>query len=288
LRLVHGESDGIPAVVADRFGDVIVVACYAAGAEALTRYVASALARDPRVRHVVIRPPRRRHGAPGVIRTVSGAPPELVTFREQGLAFAVDLTAGHKTGTYLDLRGLRRAVAAAPLAGSRVLNLFAYTGMVGRAAEAAGASHIVQVDQSERALAFAARHHVADPAKHQLVTADVFAWLPALADDEMFDLVIIDPPAMASRKAQIGQVLAAYRKLYRAAARHVRPGGVLVAACCTSRIERALFQSTVRDALGERFALERELPPEEDHPIGFPQADYLKILWWRCTDASAR
>jgi 23S rRNA G2069 N7-methylase RlmK/C1962 C5-methylase RlmI len=81
--------------------------------------------------------------------------------------------------------------------------------------------------------------------------------------------------------AQVPQVLAGYRKLYRAAARHVLPGGAVVAACCTSRIERDVFTRTVREALGEGFTLERELPAELDHPIAFAQADYLKIAWWR-------
>jgi 23S rRNA (cytosine1962-C5)-methyltransferase len=283
VRLIHGESDGIPAVVADRFGDAIVVASYAVGAEALAYYVARVLARQDFARHVVVRPPKRRRGEPAAVRVVRGSPLEIASFHDGALAFAVDLAEGHKTGTYLDLRGLRHAIAAAPLAGARVLNLFAYTGMLGRAAEAAGATEVVQVDQSERALAFAAAHHVADAAKHRFVTADVFAWLPELAASDAFDLVVCDPPAMTSRKAQVGQVLAAYRKLYRAAARHVRPGGALIAACCTSRIERAVFRRTVSDALGARFALERELAPEADHPVGFAQADYLKILWWRCT-----
>jgi 23S rRNA (cytosine1962-C5)-methyltransferase len=343
IRLVHGESDGLPAVVADRFGDTIVVASYAAGADALARYVARViaaeasavarattdvsdldepptLARDPEAppsapseleprpappepptnldpavarrfvigpaRHVLVRPARRRHGDPPAARTIRGTAPELVLFTEDSLALAVDLAAGHKTGTYLDLRGLRRAVATAPLAGARVLNLFAYTGMLGRAAEAAGAAAIVSVDASARALAFAATHHIVDPARHRFLTADVFDWLPALDLGEQFDLVIVDPPAMTSRKAQVPQVLAAYRKLYRAAARHVRPGGAIVAACCTSRIERDVFARTVRAALGERFTLERELPPELDHPVGFPQADYLKIGWWRAAPGS--
>jgi 23S rRNA G2069 N7-methylase RlmK/C1962 C5-methylase RlmI len=86
---------------------------------------------------------------------------------------------------------------------------------------------------------------------------------------------------MTSRKSQVPNVLAAYRKLYRAAERLVRPGGVLVSACCTSRVERDVFRSTVRGVLPARFTLERDLPPEPDHPVGFPQADYLKILWWR-------
>ena len=396
LRLVHGESDGIPAVVVDRFGDTLVVSSYAAGADALARYTAGVLAHSPgpivgAARHVLLRPARLRHapvevraasvdaapphgeapetatsaplvephagsidagsphddgrelatsaplvephagsidaglprgedrataasallvephagsidadsphdddrevaasaplvdarGGPAVpARVLRGSPPAIAHVTEDGIAFAIDLAAGQKTGAYLDLRGLRREVAAAPLAGARVLNLFAYSGMLGRAAERAGAAAIVQVDGSERALAFAAAHHVDDPARHTLVAADVFAWLPTFSG-EPFDLVIVDPPAMTSKAAQIPSVLAGYRKLYRAAARHVRPGGTLVAACCTSRIERAVFHQTVLDALGPRFTFDHEIPPEADHPVGFTQADYLKIGWWR-------
>ncbi len=275
LRLLNGESDHLPAVVADRFGDTVVVASYAAGADAIARYVARLIDAP----NVLLRPARRRRTAADT-RIMRGAPPAVARFTEDGLPYAVDLEAGHKTGAYLDLRGLRRAIAAAPLAGARVLNLFSYTGMLGRAAEHAGAAEIVQVDASQRAHDFAAAHHVTDPARHRFITADVMTWLPAL-EGEPYDLVIVDPPAMTSRVAQVPKVLAAYDKLYRAAARHVRPGGVLVAACCTSRVERAAFQRTVRAALGEGFTRERDLPPEVDHPVGFPQADYLKIGWWR-------
>jgi len=139
----------------------------------------------------VLRPARLRHAPAGPARTLRGSPPELVRITEGDLVLAVDLAAGQKTGTYLDLRGLRREVAAAPLAGARVLNLFAYAGMLGLAAEHAGATAIVQVDASERALAFAAAHHVRAPARHTFVVADVFAWLPAFAA-EPFDLVIVD------------------------------------------------------------------------------------------------
>jgi len=283
LRLVHGESDGLPAVVVDRFADTLVVSSYAPGADPLARFAALALDRtSPLVgpaRNVVMRPAHLRRGPTEPTRVVRGAPPELAHITEDGLAFAVDLAAGHKTGTYLDLRGLRRAVASAPLTGARVLNLFAYSGMLGRAAERAGAAAIVQVDSSERALAFAAAHHVDEPDRHTLITADVFEWLPTFAA-EPFELVIVDPPSMTSKAAQVPTVLAAYRKLYRAAARHVRPGGALVAACCTSRIPRPMFHHTVREALGAGFSLAREIPPEVDHPVGFAQADYLKIAWW--------
>jgi 23S rRNA (cytosine1962-C5)-methyltransferase len=229
----------------------------------------------------LLRPARRRRGPPLPARVLRGEPAELAFFEEEGLRYAVDLAEGHKTGTYLDLRALRRAVATAPLAGARVLNLFAYTGMLGRAAEAAGAASITHVDQSQRALDFAAAHHVTDPARHTFVAADIFRWLPALDPAEQYDVVIVDPPAMTSRASQVPNVLAAYRKLYRAAEAHVRPGGLLVSACCSSRVPRDVFRKTVRGALPERFTLERDLPPEPDHPVGYAQADYLKILLWR-------
>ena len=317
IRLVHGESDGIPAVVIDRFADTLVISSYSAGADALARYAAHVLphvlpqALDARrdraedgppgsaagaatplppglpdvrpivgpARHIVLRPAHLRQGPTEPARVLRGAPPEIAHITESGMSLSVDLATGQKTGTYLDLRGLRRDIAAMPLAGARVLNLFAYSGMLGRAAEHAGASAIVQVDASERALAFAAAHHTSDPAKHAFITADVFDWLPVYSA-EPFDLVIVDPPSMTSKAAQIPAVLAAYRKLYRAAARLVRPGGTLVAACCTSRIERSVFHKTVRETLGDRFTLHHEIPPEPDHPVGFPQADYLKIGCW--------
>ncbi|MEO8554624.1 MAG: class I SAM-dependent methyltransferase [Kofleriaceae bacterium] len=357
IRLVNGESDGLAAVVIDRFADTLVASSYSAGSDALARYAAQVLAAvargqlelavgeraaddnaaitqpieivrdaigsgwhsthqdldvgstmpiavarpaairartEPPVEHVgdvgaaigaatnvILRPARRRQGPPQPQRVMCGSAPALVAIHEDGRPLAVDLEGGHKTGTYLDLRALRRTLAEAPLAGARVLNLFSYTGMLGAAVERAGAASITQVDQSARALQFAAAHHVADPTKHQLLVADVFDWFPALADTEQYDLVIVDPPSMTSKAAQIPNVLAAYRKLYRTAARHTVPNGLVVAACCTSRIDRDLFKRTVREALGPGFTLERDLPPEPDHPVGFAQADYLKIGFWR-------
>ncbi|MCW5805248.1 MAG: class I SAM-dependent rRNA methyltransferase [Deltaproteobacteria bacterium] len=295
IRLVHGESDDLPAIVVDRFADTLVISSYSAGTDARARYLARYLPSlgaaptgadgDASVvgpaTHVVLRPAHRRRGAPEAPRVMRGEPPAIVRFREDDLDYAVDLAGGQKTGTYLDLRGLRRELAEMPLGGARVLNLFAYSGMLGLAAERAGAAAIVQVDASERALAFAAAHHVRDPARHRFVVADAFAWIEALAPGEHFDLIIVDPPSMTSKKAQVPNALAAYRRLYRAAAAHVAPGGAVVAACCTSRIERPVFHRTVRESLGPTFTRERELPPEADHPVAFPQADYLKIALWR-------
>ncbi|MGE0872206.1 MAG: class I SAM-dependent rRNA methyltransferase [Kofleriaceae bacterium] len=281
IRLINGESDGLPATVVDRFGDTLVGQSYSRGADALTRFSAIALARELAIPNVLLRPAVRRRSEPAAMRVLCGAPPTIGRFIEGGVTFHVDLASGQKSGTYLDLRGLRRWVASQSLAGKRVLNLFSYSGMLGRMAELAGASAITQVDASERALAFAAEHHVADRARHTFICADIFEWLPALDSTELFDLVIVDPPAMTSDKSAVPRVLAAYRKLYRAAAPHVAPGGALVAACCTSRIDRAVFERTLRDTLGDQLTREGSIAPEPDHPAAFREADYLKIICWR-------
>jgi 23S rRNA (cytosine1962-C5)-methyltransferase len=337
LRLVHGESDGLPGVVVDRFGDTLVAQSYTRGADAMTRFAANALANELKVPNVILRPAHRRRGEEPPTRTLRGTPPEVARFTEDGIAYAVDLAGGQKSGTYLDLRGLRHAItthltsatpapdpvaiAAAATASdkatkrasksvppseivgqtrtpsarpttkrpavdasfkdARVLNLFSYSGMLGRAAEFAGAASITHVDSSERALAFAAAHHATDPTKHANVTADIFQWLPTLAADDLYDLVIVDPPSMTSNKQQVPAVLAGYKKLYRSAAPHVKPGKFLVAACCTSRVERREFHDTVASTLGAGFEHVLDVPPELDHPVAFPQADYLKIEIWR-------
>ncbi len=292
FRALHGESDGVPAVVIDVFGKALVVQSYSKGARALARaaarMVAAKLGVEASQLQIVEKPAQRRQDkgdeAPRWLRgaAVEGAgAPGALEFHENGITFVCDPLGGQKSGTFLDLRGLRRAVAALSLADARVLNLFSYTGMLGRAAEQAGAKEIWQVDSSAAALQLAARHHVTDATRHHLIPADVFEWLPAQPVGEGFGLVIVDPPAMTSRRTQVPAALAAYRKLYRAAAAQVAPGGTLVAACCTSRITRAELRKVVTAALGAGFEAIGELPAEADHPVGFAEADYLKILMFK-------
>jgi 23S rRNA (cytosine1962-C5)-methyltransferase len=300
FRAIHGESDGMPAVVVEVLGPVVVASAYAAGVGGLARFAARRLAAATAATGVLLRAAHRRAEQPEVprrapppaalarderddhrARVLRGAVPAAITIHEDGVPYVIDPHAGQKGGAYLDLRGLRRAIAARDLAGARVLNLFAYTGMLGRAAERAGAASIVHVDSSAAALAHAARHHTDDPARHTHVTADVFRWIQDRPAGEQHDVVIVDPPAMTSRADQVGRVLAAYRALFARAAALVAPGGLLVTACCTSRVPREAFVTTATAAVGPRFTLDADLPPEPDHPVGFPEADYLKVLLWR-------
>ncbi|MBP9085163.1 MAG: class I SAM-dependent rRNA methyltransferase [Kofleriaceae bacterium] len=281
IRWISGESDGLPAVVVEQFADIVVAQSYSRGADVLTRIAARAVQQHVKARDVLWRPARRRVDVAHDNPSSAAANPttKLVHFSDAGIPFVADIGSGQKTGTYLDLRGLRHAITAMALAGQRVLNLFAYSGMLARCAERAGAKLIVNVDSSATALAFARQHHCDDVAKQEFITADIFQWL--YQHHDTYDLVIVDPPAMTSRREQVPGVLATYRRMYQHARTLVSPNGTVVAACCTGRITRAEFTATVTAALGSEFALTTTLAPEPDHPVSFDQADYLKILLFR-------
>jgi len=282
VRALHGESDGIPGVVVDVFrgASVAVVQAYAPGLFALARWAARFVADRLELTTIIEKPPKRGRGGPERTRALRGTLPELVKFTEGNRAMVASPATGQKSGTFLDLRGLRRDLAQSDFTGARVLDLFSYTGGLGLAASVAGAKEVWHVDASEAALLLGEAHHAGGAATHTWIEADVFEWLPELDQNAKFEIVIVDPPSMTSTMDQVPRVLAAYKKLYVAARRHVAPGGLLIACCCTSRIARHEFRKAVGDALGggKGFDLERELPAEVDHPVGFPQADYLKIL----------
>jgi 23S rRNA (cytosine1962-C5)-methyltransferase len=282
FRAVHGDSDGLPAVVFDVFAGVGVLQTYSRGADALGRLVATRVRRALDLGAVIWKPTRRRRDSyPGAPRVLFGRTPEPVIVHEDGMSFCVDVLGGQKTGAFLDLRGLRRWLAARELGGARVLDLFSYTGALGVAAARAGAAEIWHVDTSRAALDFGAAHHRASAApgcEHRWIQADIFDWLPRMDRGERFDVIIVDPPLMTSRIADVPQVLAAYRRLYKGVREHLAPGGHLVACCCTSRITYDELRRALDRALGPRLAFTERLPPEPDHPVGFAEADYLKIL----------
>ncbi len=288
-RAVHGESDGLPAVVVDVYGDTAVLQTYSTGAEALGRLVAGRVRLRRGLRRVLWKAAHRRRGpAPAVgLRALWGdVPAGPLRVREGALDLLVDL-GGQKSGAYLDLRGLRRWLAGEDLAGRRVLNLFSYTGWVGLAAERAGAALVWNVDSSRAALDLAAAHHTDGRARFS--AADAFDWVQGLDRAESFDLGIADPPPMTSRVAQVERALTAYRRLYAAIGRHVAEGGRVIACCCTSRIGEAAFRRAVAAGLGPGFRFERRLPAEIDHPVGFPEADYLKVaLFSRAGQAASK
>lgn len=287
FRAIHGENDGFPGVVVDVYGDHAVLQTYSHAVDSLGRWVALRLRQALSIKSVVWKTPVRRVKTPetGETRSLFGKTPARVTFREGDLELSADLLSGQKSGMFLDLRALRRWVSRQKLTGRRVLNLFCYTGSLSLAAEQAGATDVRNIDASQPALDYAKKFHTRNSDRAKWLKADVFEWLKETKG--RFDLVIVDPPNMAAKKDQVPGALASYSRLYRAAAPLVAPGGLLVACCCTSRIPRKKFEQTTQAALRERGLKPREsLGLEDDHPVTFPEGDYLKILVYEAPRAT--
>jgi 23S rRNA (cytosine1962-C5)-methyltransferase len=280
FRAIHGENDGLPGIVFDVYGKLGVLQTYSPSMDVLGRYAGAFLHRELSLSTVVWKPPAKRQGKKGdTQRVIFGSLQDTSTnIREGKLSIYVDAGTGQKSGAFLDLRNLRKWLTLQKLKGARVLNLFSYTGTLSLAAEVAGADEIWNVDISKGALETAKKRHSLKKEHHKWIAADVFDWLRDLQPSQKFDVIILDPPQMASLTSQVPQALKTYRRLYLTAAQHLRPGGMLIGCCCTSRIPRSLFEREVKGWLEGRFKFVTSLRPEEDHPIGFPEGDYLKIL----------
>jgi 23S rRNA (cytosine1962-C5)-methyltransferase len=293
-RLVHAESDGLPGVVADRYGDTIVLQLSAVGAEAWRDALVEALARanddvsciyersDAEVRALEGLGPRV-----GVIR---GHLVHPVTIREAGLAYRVDVAGGQKTGFYLDQRDNRARVGALAR-GRRMLNAFCYTGGFTLAALAGGASHVLSIDSAADALALArdnlAANPALDPKRAQWHCADVFTELRRLRNEgQRFELIVLDPPKFAPTAAHAPRAARAYKDINLLALKLLAPGGILATFSCSGGVDAALFQKIVAgaavDAQADATILAR-LTASADHPVtlAFPEGEYLKGLLLR-------
>jgi 23S rRNA (cytosine1962-C5)-methyltransferase len=280
FRALHGENDGAPGIVFDVYGDTGVLQTYARSVDPVGRYLANKVTQSLNLQRVLWKFPAKRQGKSDELpnRVLKGDLPGLVSLTEGKLRLFADLSSGQKSGTFLDLRGLRKWIALQRLHGKRVLNLFSYTGTLGLAAESAGAREIINLDISKGALKFGERHHQLKPGHQRWIEADVFEWLKKTAVKETFDLIIVDPPQVASQTSQVPQAIKMYRRLYESALQFLSPKGTLIACCCTSRIHRSVLRKELQTLFGRRLKLTQELKPEDDHPVGFDEGDYLKIL----------
>jgi 23S rRNA (cytosine1962-C5)-methyltransferase len=278
-RLLNGEGDGLPGVVADRYGRFVVMKHYAPSLAALLPDVAWAIAREVKVKGVLW----RREG--GLEALHGELPPPEITVREHGLSFIANLYHGQKTGLFLDQRDNRQTVRALA-AGRSVLNLFSYSGMFSVYALAGGAKSARSVDVAAAALHDAERNAalngVADA--HETVQADVFAALQALAEaGERFGMVIVDPPSLGSGKVGRHAALRAYERLNAAALRCVEAGGLLVSSSCTAQVSPADFLAVLArgaQSAGVRAQVVHEAGQPADHPVplAFPEGRYLKFV----------
>jgi 23S rRNA (cytosine1962-C5)-methyltransferase len=291
LRLIHGESDGLPGVVADRFGDHVVVQLLAAGAERWREAIGAALLALPGVRGVSERSDadvRELEGLPARKAHLCGeVPGAALSVTEHGLHYTVDAGAGHKTGFYLDQRD-NRLLARRLAAGRTVLDAFCYQGGFALNALAGGASAVTAIDSSAPALAAAqANARRNGLAGAEWLEADVFQLLRRYRNDgRRFDMIVLDPPKLAPTAAHAEKAARAYKDANLLAFKLLNPGGRLMTFSCSGGISADLFQKIVAGAALDAAAdarIEGWLHASSDHPVHlpFPEGEYLKGLLLR-------
>ena len=285
-RLVHAEADGLPGLVADRYGDVVVLQLNTAGMARLEPLVIEACTAVLAPEIIVLRndsPARALEGLESELRLAKGELTEPIGLVENGARFLADPREGQKTGWFFDQRDNRRFIASLA-AGARVLDLYCYSGGFAVQAAMGGADAVLALDRSEAALALAAQsaalNGVGERCRFQ--RADAFGELARLAAaGERFDLVIADPPAFVKSKKDLGPGLRGYRKLARLAASLVAPRGILFIASCSHNVEPPDFAEAVRRGLedaGRSGRILRSAGAAPDHPVHpwLPESAYLK------------
>ncbi len=286
-RLVHAEADRLPGLIADRFGDVVVLQANTAGMDRLLPEITSALLELLPLRAIVARSDstaRLQEGLPQTVDLLHGTDPTALA-EEGGVRFPVDPMSGQKTGFFFDQRPNRDRIAAlAP--GARVLDVFCHTGAFGLRAAAAGAEAVVLVDSSQpaldHALGAAAANGLSDRVSARRGDAfDVMATLAAA--NERFDIIVCDPPAFAKSRKDQDAGLRAYHRMTRLAAPLVRPGGFLFVASCSHHAPADLFTAQVTSALSRAKREGRIVhagAAGPDHPVhpNLPESAYLKSL----------
>jgi 23S rRNA (cytosine1962-C5)-methyltransferase len=288
-RLVHGESDGLPGLVLDRYGDLVVGQVGTAGMEALRSVIAAAVQQVVSPRALVWKNDsgaRELEGLPSYVETAFGEAPAHVEVEENGVRFRVPVGAGQKTGWFYD-QSANRAAFLKYVAGARVLDVFSYVGAWGLAAALAGAKEVVCVDSSAPALELLQASAEANGLAVEARRGDAFETLAALREaGERFDVVVVDPPAFIKRRRDIPKGQAAYRKLNQLAMQLLPRDGILVSCSCSHHLAQEELVAAIQQAarhLG-RFAQIVEVGGHApDHPIhpAIPETRYLKALTCR-------
>jgi 23S rRNA (cytosine1962-C5)-methyltransferase len=296
FRLVHGENDQLPGLVVDRYADVLVVKVYTAAWLPHLRPVVEALQRIAPCAGVVLRLGRTVRDEAGAVGLADGdviagrVPAGPVRFREGGLWFDADVRAGQKTGHFLDQRANRHLVGS-EATGRTVFDVFAATGGFSVHAAAGGARAVHSVDRSRPTLAMASHNMALNDAleavrrcRHTVEAGDAFDVLARMArDGRRFDVAVVDPPSFTRRAADVPAAERADARLTRLALAVVRPGGRLVQASCSSRVDADRFFDVVETAAasaGRPLRTVRKTFHDVDHPVAFPQGAYLKAGFW--------
>jgi 23S rRNA (cytosine1962-C5)-methyltransferase len=292
-RCLNGESDGFPGLVLDRYEDTLVLKCYTFAWMPWLDVILRLVREETGAERLVLRLSRNiqeqvaqdrgwRDGQELWGEPITGP----VRFLEQGLRFEADVVRGQKTGFFLDQRENRSRVESLS-AGRDVLNAFSFSGGFSLHAARGGARSVVSLDISDHALRSAERNFELNQSfpgvaacRHETVRADAFEWLNS--GGPRYDLIVLDPPSLARRKADRTRALSSYGKLIESAARRLRPHGRLVAASCSAHVTAEEFLELARASVRRAHPAIHELavtghPP--DHPATFPEANYLKCIF---------
>ncbi|MBI3545110.1 MAG: class I SAM-dependent rRNA methyltransferase [Gammaproteobacteria bacterium] len=291
-RLAFGDSDGLPGLVVDRYGDILVAQITTAGMERLKNEIVAALVKVIAPRAILFRndtSSRELEGLTNYIETALGEIPESVALEENGVKFEVSLLSGQKTGWFYDQR-LNRARFRHYVKGLRVLDVFSYVGAWGVQAAAVGAAaSVLCVDSSPKAIAAIRRHAEINQVADKIVTEqeDAFEMLRRLrAARERFDVIVLDPPAFIKRKKDLKEGTQAYQRLNQMAMQVLSKDGILVSCSCSYHLQR----DSLRDILLkssrhiDRFLeIIEEGHQGPDHPLhpAIPETGYLKAFFTR-------
>ncbi|MEB3238458.1 MAG: class I SAM-dependent rRNA methyltransferase [Candidatus Sericytochromatia bacterium] len=289
-RLVHGEADGLPALVVDRYGDWLVVQSMSWGSDQLLPGIVAALQDLLQPRGIIERSEgfaRKLEGLEPRNGLLAGVAPEgTVRITENGVAYHVDLLGGQKTGFFLDQRP-NRARLATFAAGRTVLNAFCYSGGFSMPAAKAGARMVTGIDIAADAVELARRN-----ARENQVD-EVCQWVEDNAFDHLrlmqkrgdrFDIVVLDPPAFTKNKASIPGAIRGYKEINLRGLSMVQPGGLLVTSSCSHHMDTETFLEVLAAAAvdaGRRIRVVDVTGPGPDHPSlpGSPESRYLKCVW---------
>lgn len=292
VRLIHGESDGLPGLIVDRYGDTLVAQFLSSGAERWKDVLADALLAATGLTCLYERSDassRALEGMPELTGWLRGDGALDLVLREHEWQLAINIASGHKTGFYLDQRDSRKKFAHynRRLGFQRVLNCYCYTGGFTLAALAGGAAHVTSIDSSGPAIEKAAANVALnghDASRTTFMDADVNASLRQFAQEgRTYDAIVLDPPKFAPTVTHAERAARAYKDINRLAFKLLEPGGVLFTYSCSGGISADLFHKIVAsagiDAKVDGYIVER-LGGAPDHPmtINFPEGEYLKGL----------
>ncbi len=292
-RLVYGESDGLPGLVIDRFGDCCVVQIGTAGMERLKAEIRAALVAVLQPKALIFKndsSARELEGLPLYVDHQGGPGNGLVTVIEDGLRFQAPLIDGQKTGWFFDQAANRRTLSRYIRPGARVLDMFSYVGAWGVRAAYQGATEVLCVDSSGTALDLALANAAANGVAVAVRKGDAFDTLEALVrEGKRFDVVVVDPPAFAKRKKDLPKAQAAYKRLNQLALQLLDAEGVLVSASCSYHLAAEELQDAISKAArgaGKHVQILEAGGQAADHPVhpAIAETRYLKAYFCRVND----